>query len=710
MIQPEARPRSGQRDAALVEVCRPLPIALTTPTRRSASGTSRLTSVDLPTPGVPDHDRDPTGRARPATAAGPRPAGPARAAGRARRSSRGPPRGPARSALVRQQQRVDLGVVGGDQAAVDESGARRRVGQRADDDELVGVGHHDPFDGSGGVLVVGGTHQHRRALVDAHDPGQRVRPSRTRRRRVPPGRRPPRHAGPVPGRASPVTGRPRGPPCTGRGRRRPRSPRRRPRAGAGCGCAGATNGRDGPGRRPRRTRGAAAGQVGALARHVRPQLAGTRASSWRVQATSDSRDARYRQPDDRGGVRHPVVGVGLERRRRAAPPARSPARPSSSVDRGCRARASSRASAAMRSVSCAADVPDPVQPGRRVGERGERHQHRGQLADVGQVGVEAVHLAGAAHGQPGRGQHALAAHRGQQLPQPVAGLRGAARPAGHGHLAAGHQRGGQERRRAGQVRLDLPGAAGQPARLDHPDIGRAGRPRRPRPPAASAPSSAGAARTVPAARRAVRTMPLVEPRRRPAAARTRVGWRRRRRWSPRRRRPARCRARSAAARRSRRESIRTPDRAQRRRSADRAGGSGRTGRRRRRPARRPAPATGGMNRMTVPASPTSTLAGPASGRGRTTQRSSSAVDTWPPIARRPAAISSVSRARSGYRMVDGPSEIADSTSARAVIDFDPGRRTVACTGTVAVGAVQDWELLATGTVCRPGRPRRGSGR
>src|SRR5258705_1895666 len=108
-----------------------------------------------------------------------------------------------------------------------------------------------------------------------------------------------------------------------------------------------------------------------------------------------------------------------------------------------------------------------------------------------------------------------------------------------------------------------------------------------------------------------------------------------------------------------------------------------------------------MNRMTVPASPTSIEAGPASGRGRTTQRSSSAVDTWPPMARRPAAISSVSRARSGYRMVDGPAETADSTSARAVIDLDPGRRTVARTGEGAVRAVHGWERLATGTVCRP---------
>ena len=33
-----------------VEVCRPRPISVTAPVARSASGTSRLTKVDLPTP------------------------------------------------------------------------------------------------------------------------------------------------------------------------------------------------------------------------------------------------------------------------------------------------------------------------------------------------------------------------------------------------------------------------------------------------------------------------------------------------------------------------------------------------------------------------------------------------------------------------------------------------------------------------------------
>src|SRR5256885_7270455 len=104
--------------------------------------------------------------------------------------------------------------------------------------------------------------------------------------------------------------------------------------------------------------------------------------------------------------------------------------------------------------------------------------------------------------------------------------------------------------------------------------------------------------------------------------------------------------------------------------------------------------------MTVPASPTSMCAGPASGPGRTSQRSSAVVVTWVPSARRAAAISSVSRARNGWYRVDGPTEIAESTRARAVIDFEPGRRTVAETGPDARGAVHGRGSLATGTVCR----------
>jgi putative SOS response-associated peptidase YedK len=57
-----------------------------------------------------------------------------------------------------------------------------------------------------------------------------------------------------------------------------------------------------------------------------------------------------------------------------------------------------------------------------------------------------------------------------------------------------------------------------------------------------------------------------------------------------------------------------------------------------------------------------------------------------PSARSPAAISSVSLARSGACSVDGPCETAASTRARAVIDFEPGSATVARTGATATGA------------------------
>src|SRR5262249_40574495 len=55
--------------------------------------------------------------------------------------------------------------------AVDEPGARRRVGQRADDDELTGVGDHNTL---GAGLIVCRAHEHRLAFVDPDDPGQGV--------------------------------------------------------------------------------------------------------------------------------------------------------------------------------------------------------------------------------------------------------------------------------------------------------------------------------------------------------------------------------------------------------------------------------------------------------------------------------------------------------------------------------------------------------
>ena len=76
--------------------------------------------------------------------------------------------------LGEDQQGVEAGVVGGDEAAVDQPRAGLGVGQRGDDDELVGVGDDDPLHGVG---VVGAAPQRRLAGLDADDAGQRVRPA-----------------------------------------------------------------------------------------------------------------------------------------------------------------------------------------------------------------------------------------------------------------------------------------------------------------------------------------------------------------------------------------------------------------------------------------------------------------------------------------------------------------------------------------------------
>ena len=59
----------------------------------------------------------------------------------------------------------------GDQRALDQAGARWRVGQRDHDQQLVGVGDDDAF---GRIGVIGGAPQHRSPLTAPHDAGQRV--------------------------------------------------------------------------------------------------------------------------------------------------------------------------------------------------------------------------------------------------------------------------------------------------------------------------------------------------------------------------------------------------------------------------------------------------------------------------------------------------------------------------------------------------------
>ena len=70
-----------------------------------------------------------------------------------------------------QQQRLNPGVVGGHQRAVDETGPRLRVGRGDHHHQLVGVGHDGAFDR---VRVVGAAAQQRLAVLDLDQPRQGV--------------------------------------------------------------------------------------------------------------------------------------------------------------------------------------------------------------------------------------------------------------------------------------------------------------------------------------------------------------------------------------------------------------------------------------------------------------------------------------------------------------------------------------------------------
>jgi hypothetical protein len=100
-------------------------------------------------------------------------------------------------------------------------------------------------------------------------------------------------------------------------------------------------------------------------------------------------------------------------------------------------------------------------------------------------------------------------------------------------------------------------------------------------------------------------------------------------------------------------------------------------------------ATGGTKRSTVPALPTSTRASFAGRPGVTRQVPGVAPVSMPvPRAASAPAIRSVSLARSGRVMALGPSASAARTSARLVMDFEPGSVTLARTGRSAAGARQ----------------------
>src|SRR5690554_5277465 len=101
-------------------------------------------------------------------------------------------------------------------------------------------------------------------------------------------------------------------------------------------------------------------------------------------------------------------------------------------------------------------------------------------------------------------------------------------------------------------------------------------------------------------------------------------------------------------------------------------------------------ATGGTNRITVPARPQSMKVPPASSPGVMSR--SGPYGPWlvssmiTPSARNAWIISAVSRECSGERRIDVSFARADSTSSRFVSDFDPGSDSCAFSGADAVGA------------------------
>ena len=92
----------------------------------------------------------------------------------------------------------------------------------------------------------------------------------------------------------------------------------------------------------------------------------------------------------------------------------------------------------------------------RVGQRAQGSDDRGELADVVQVGVDALEAAAPADRQPVVAERDLAPHPGQEVSERVSGLGGVVGPVGHPVtvppvVAAS----AEERRGVGEVRLDL---------------------------------------------------------------------------------------------------------------------------------------------------------------------------------------------------------------------------------------------------------------
>ena len=210
MIQPP--PASGSATAE-VEVCRPLPTPVTRAggplgVRHQRVDQGRLADArsarSSPTPSWPVARGPPRAGHRAAAVGG----GARRvtSTGRSRSAYDAMQRGRVGEVgLGQHQHRIQVAGVGGDQAAVDETGARHRVRQCADDHQLVGVGHQHPFRRVG--VVGGSSAEHASSAAPRSGRSGRACPARRRCRRPGrPGRRPRPRGGRVPGPAwrSPV--------------------------------------------------------------------------------------------------------------------------------------------------------------------------------------------------------------------------------------------------------------------------------------------------------------------------------------------------------------------------------------------------------------------------------------------------------------------------------------------------------------------------
>ena len=161
---------SGSRRAmAEEEMCRPRPVTtLTSPIARSAPGIRALTRVDFPTPEWPTKTLRWLAQ----------PLAQRVQIGAGKVTSTGTPSGSycamscvgcRQIGLGEAEQRLDAGVVAGNQDAVDHPDTRRRIRERSDDDELVGVGNDRALVR---VVVIGRAPQDRLALLDLDDASQ----------------------------------------------------------------------------------------------------------------------------------------------------------------------------------------------------------------------------------------------------------------------------------------------------------------------------------------------------------------------------------------------------------------------------------------------------------------------------------------------------------------------------------------------------------